>query len=115
MGAPVDYANYATVSTATRCFLELDPLAEALCEGVGPPAWLDSVDPMLDELATSYAVSRPAASIAPECLPAVAGVVASEEGAEVEMANNPPSDVQPTSDDGDGAARNTVPVASGRA
>ena len=63
----------------------------------GPTVWVASVDPMLDELATSYAASRPAASIAPECLPAVAGAVASEEGAEVEMANNPPSDVQPTS------------------
>ena len=55
--APTDYADDTTAWTATCCFLKLDPLVEALCKGVGPPAWLDSVDPMLVELATSLVVS----------------------------------------------------------
>jgi hypothetical protein len=42
---------------------------------------------------------------APECLPPVAGAVASEVGAKAVLDNNPPNDVQPTSDDGDSAAR----------
>jgi hypothetical protein len=50
MGTPTDYADDATASTTARCFLEPDPLAEAMCEGAGPPAWIVSVDMMLDEL-----------------------------------------------------------------
>ena len=58
MGAPAGYASDATASTVARCFLEPDPLVEALCEGTGPPAWVASVDPMLDELAASLIASR---------------------------------------------------------
>ena len=50
MGTPTDYADDATASTTARCFLEPNLLAEAMCEGTGPPAWIVSVDPMLDEL-----------------------------------------------------------------
>jgi hypothetical protein len=56
MGAPTD-TNGTSPSTATRRFLEPDPLAEMLCVGVGPPTWLILVDPMLDELASSLIVS----------------------------------------------------------
>lgn len=51
-----DHADLATTLAATRCFPELDPLVAMLCEGAGPPAW---VDPMLDELAASLVMSRP--------------------------------------------------------
>jgi hypothetical protein len=50
VGTPTDYADNATASTTARCFLEPDPLAEAMCESAGPPAWIISVDTMLDEL-----------------------------------------------------------------
>ena len=73
MGAPVD-TNDASPSTATRRFLELDPLAKTLCVGVGPPTLLVSVDPILDELAASLVVSRPAVTPATECLHAAASV-----------------------------------------
>jgi len=75
MGAPAGYASDATASTVARGFLEPDPLAEELCEGAGPPIWLVSVDPMLDELAASLVVSRPAVTPAPGCLHAAASVV----------------------------------------
>jgi hypothetical protein len=74
MGAPVDYTGDASASTAARCFLEPDPLAEALCVGAGPPAGLVLIDPMLDELAASLVVSRPAVAPALGCLHAAATV-----------------------------------------
>jgi hypothetical protein len=70
MGAPADYADDATASTAARYFLEPDPLAEALCEGARPLAWVFSIDPMLDELAASLVASRQAVTPAPGCLQA---------------------------------------------
>jgi hypothetical protein len=48
---PVDFTEDATASTIARFLLEPDPLVEALCVCAHPPAWLISVDPMLDELA----------------------------------------------------------------
>ena len=35
MVTPIDDADNTTASTTARCFLEPDPLAEALCEGAG--------------------------------------------------------------------------------
>jgi hypothetical protein len=49
----------AITSTIARCFLEPDPLAEALCVCADPPARLASVDLMLDELVALLVVSRP--------------------------------------------------------
>jgi hypothetical protein len=49
----------AITSTIVRCFLEPDPLAEALCVCTDPPARLTSVDLMLDELVALLVVSRP--------------------------------------------------------
>jgi hypothetical protein len=57
MGAPADYIDDATALAVARCSFEPDPLAEALCECAGPPAWLVSVDPMLDELASLLVAS----------------------------------------------------------
>jgi hypothetical protein len=65
--APANPTDDATASTTERCFLESDPLAEALCERTAPSAPLTSVDPMLDELAAQL-VSRPAAAQAPDSL-----------------------------------------------
>jgi hypothetical protein len=48
---PVDFPEDATALNIVRFLLEPDPLAEALCVCADPPAWLVSVDPMLDELA----------------------------------------------------------------
>jgi hypothetical protein len=62
MGTPADYTDDATTSTTARCFLELDPLVEVMCEGVGPPAWIVSVDPMLDKL---VALSGPRGATTP--------------------------------------------------
>jgi len=73
MGAPA-VNNDAYPSTATRRFLEPDPLAETLCVGAGPPTWLVSVDPMLDQLAASLVASRPAVTPATGCLHAAASV-----------------------------------------
>ena len=56
MGAPAGNAR-----GRARCFLEPDQLAEALCEGAGPPAWVASVDPMQDELAAALVAIRQAA------------------------------------------------------
>ena len=58
-GAPADHADNAATSTAALCFPEPDLLALALCASAGPPAWVVSFDPMLEELATSLVVSRP--------------------------------------------------------
>ena len=63
-------ADNATSSATILCFLELDPLALALCASVGPPAWVVSFDPMLEELAASLVVSQPMRAATPECLPA---------------------------------------------
>jgi hypothetical protein len=63
MGTPADDA---TTLTASCCFLEPDSLVKALCEGAGPPAWVISVDPMLDELPASLVASRPAATPLPQ-------------------------------------------------
>jgi hypothetical protein len=58
--------DYATTST--------DPLALALCEGAGPPVW---VDPMLDELAASLVVSwSTGASVLHPSTPTVASLEA---------------------------------------
>jgi hypothetical protein len=65
MGVPVDYVDNTAASTVARCFLKPDPLAMALCEGTGPPAWVTSIDPMLDELVASLVVSRPAVTPSP--------------------------------------------------
>ena len=51
----------AIAPIVARCFLEPDQLAEALCEGAGPPAWVASVDPMQDELAAALVAIRQAA------------------------------------------------------
>jgi hypothetical protein len=53
MGAPEDDPNNTIASTTARCLLKPDSLVKALCKGVGPPPWLLSADPMLDELAPS--------------------------------------------------------------
>jgi hypothetical protein len=66
--APADSTEDATASTITRCFLEPDPLAEALCLCADPPARLVSVDPMLDELVALLAASQPEVTQAPSCL-----------------------------------------------
>jgi hypothetical protein len=60
--APADFTDDATASTIARPFLELDPLAEALYECADSPAWLVSVDLMLDELAALLVATRPVAS-----------------------------------------------------
>jgi hypothetical protein len=72
MGVPADYTDDATASTAARCFLEPDLLAEALCEGAGPSAWVFSIDLMLDELVASFVVSRQAITLVPGCMQAAA-------------------------------------------
>jgi hypothetical protein len=46
-----------------------------MCASVGPPAWVVSVDPMLEELATSLVVSQPARTPAPGCLPTQAATL----------------------------------------
>ena len=51
MGSEADVAT----STAARCSHESDLLTVVLCEGAGPPVW---VDPMLEELAASLVMSR---------------------------------------------------------
>jgi len=64
-GAGASYRGRSTLPQLTMsllllppaAFKESDPLAVALCEGAGPPIW---VDPMLDELAASLVVSRSA-------------------------------------------------------
>ena len=71
MDAPAD-TNDVSPSSAARCFLEPDLLAEALCVGVDPPTWLISVDLKLDELATLLVASRQAVTPMPGCLHAVA-------------------------------------------
>jgi hypothetical protein len=43
----------AIAPTVACCILEPDLLAKALCEGAGPPTWVISIDPMLDEIAAS--------------------------------------------------------------
>jgi hypothetical protein len=60
--APADFTDDATALTIVRPFLELDSLAEALCECADSPAWLVSVDPMLDKLAVLLVATRPLAS-----------------------------------------------------
>jgi hypothetical protein len=67
MDAPADSSDEATGLTVTRCFLEPDPLAEALYERTDPPDLLVSVDLMLDEL-VALLVTRPVAAQAPGCL-----------------------------------------------
>ena len=59
-------ADDGITSTASRCFLEPNPLVEALCESAGPLAWFVSIDLMLDELAASLVMSRPAVTPAPQ-------------------------------------------------
>jgi hypothetical protein len=44
-------------------------LALVLCESAGPPTWVVSFDPMLEELAASLVVIRPMGATTPECLP----------------------------------------------
>ena len=44
-------------------------MALALCASAGPPVWVVSFDPMLEELATSLVVSRLMRAATPECLP----------------------------------------------
>jgi hypothetical protein len=66
--APADFTEDATASTTTHCFLELDPLAVALCDRADPPARLILVNPMLDELAALLVTSRLVAAQAPGCL-----------------------------------------------
>ena len=71
MGSLAD--NAASFATALY-FLEPNPLALALCASAGPPAWVVSFDPMLEELAASLVVSRPMRAATPECLPATAAL-----------------------------------------
>jgi hypothetical protein len=64
-----DYADNATTSSATLCFPKPYLLALALCTSVGPPIWVVSVDPMVEELAASLVMSRPTRAPVPGCLP----------------------------------------------
>ena len=72
-------ADNATSSATILCFLEPDPLALALCASTGPPVWVGSFDPMLEELAASLVVSRPMSAATPECLPTQATAAAPQE------------------------------------
>jgi hypothetical protein len=48
----------STVGAPALCLTEHDLLAEAMCAGDGPPAWVVSFDPMLEELlAVAFVVS----------------------------------------------------------
>jgi hypothetical protein len=77
MGTPANYADNAATSAITLNFPELDPLVSAMCASTGPPAWVISVDPMLEELAASLIMSWPARTPTLGCLPTQA--VASQE------------------------------------
>jgi hypothetical protein len=66
MGMPAD--NTATSAT-TLSFLEPGPLALVMCASVGPPTWVVSVDPMLEELTASVIVNRPVRALVPRCRP----------------------------------------------
>jgi hypothetical protein len=74
MAMPAD--NAATFVT-TLSFLEPGPLALVMCASVGPPTWVISVDPMLEELTASLVVNQPVRALAPRCWPSPQEVEAS--------------------------------------
>ena len=90
MGAPIDHADNAATSTTALCFLEPDPLVLALCASAGPPAWVISFDPMLEDLAASLVMSRPASEPVPGCQPTLeAASLRIEESSPMMAAHSP--------------------------
>jgi hypothetical protein len=64
---PTNYTDDAT-STVAHYFLEPNLLVVALCNGKGPPAWVISVDLMLDKITISLVMSQPRITPVPGCL-----------------------------------------------
>jgi hypothetical protein len=111
-----DYADNAATSSAARFSPESDPLAVTLCEGAGPPAW---VDQMLDELGASLVVSRSAGAPAFGC-PSSTTATSLEVQPSLVDTSTPPRLVQPSTADAkapgvDGEDRPpTTPTRDGR-